>query len=101
MVACSLLAQAAGRLGLFTLAKLQSRLQLAKITGLAAIFCTSLACGNAALKFIPVSFVQVLTAMHCSACTAAGLTLLPVAADDRRDHADVHGCAEPGHHAQP
>ena len=79
MAACSLLAQAAGRLGLFTLARLQSRLQLAKIAGLAAIFCTSLACGNAALKFIPISFVQVPHACPDSprrACAAGLLTAL-------------------------
>ena len=66
MTACSVLAQAAGTLGLFTLARLQSRVQLAKIAGLAAIFCTSLACGNAALRYIPVSFVQVLHAQFCA-----------------------------------
>ena len=52
-------------LGLFTLARLQSRWQLAKVAGLAAMFCTSLACGNAALRYIPVSFVQVLQALLC------------------------------------
>ena len=57
--ACTILAQAAARLGVFQLARLQSRTQLLKIVGLASIFCTSLACGNGALRFIPVSFVQV------------------------------------------
>lgn len=59
MAACTLLAQAASYVGVFTLARLQSRTQLLKIVGLASIFCTSLACGNGALRFIPVSFVQV------------------------------------------
>ena len=59
MAACTLLAQAASQLGVFALAKLQSTTQLLKIVALASIFCTSLACGNGALRFIPVSFVQV------------------------------------------
>lgn len=46
-------------LGVYSLARIQSQRQLCKIAALAAIFCLSLVCGNASLRFLPVSFTQV------------------------------------------
>ena len=72
MLACTLLGQGASMLGVYSLARIQSRRQLSKIAALAAIFCLSLVCGNASLRFLPVSFTQVcVCTVACVRCSAA------------------------------
>ncbi|WOL13084.1 hypothetical protein Cni_G21853 [Canna indica] len=63
MISCSAYSAAAVRwLRLVPLQPVSSRRQLLKIAALGAIFCFSVVCGNASLRFLPVSFNQAIGA---------------------------------------
>lgn len=60
MVACAVLSGVFASANITPIQKLKSRHQLSKVGQLACIFCFSIVFGIVSLKYIPVSFDQVL-----------------------------------------
>ena len=60
MLACTALSYGASLAKVFVLQQVQSRRQLGNVVVLAIFFCGSLVLGNASLRFLPVSFTQVI-----------------------------------------
>lgn len=60
MLACALLGYGVSFLNLTPRQTIQSKWQLLKVTLLAFVFCITVVLGNISLRFIPVSFNQVL-----------------------------------------
>jgi len=63
MLACATLGYVLSLGELTPIRPLRSRRQLGKVCGLSALFCTTIVLGNLSLKYIPVSFNQMLGAM--------------------------------------
>ena len=72
MAACAVMGYAVALLKLVPRQYIQSRMQLLKVIVLASVFCLSVVLGNVSLRFIPVSFNQVIPptgSMHLSVYT--------------------------------